>query len=138
MESLARFYFSIEYQKGRDNAATDALSCVTLKLDAVTVKSILDGVTVGMTKRADAHHLAVAAADKEIHIQVQETAMLARAAKVCVDLYVTNWVTAQLEDPILKTVIKWISNCKVQDLKHLLGKTQTLKKGKLSLVSERS
>ena len=65
VESLARFNFSIEYQKGRDSTATDALSCVTSKLDAVTVKSILDGVTIGMTERADAHHPMVADADKK-------------------------------------------------------------------------
>ena len=38
-----------------------------------------------------------------------------------VDLHVTNSVADQQEDPILKTVIKWISNWKVQDVKHLLG-----------------
>ena len=53
VESLARFTFNIEYQKRRDNAATDVLSHVTSKLDTVTVKAILDRVTVGMTKRAD-------------------------------------------------------------------------------------
>ena len=67
VESLARFTFSIKYQKGRHNAATDVLSQVTLKLDTVTMKSIPDGVTIGMTKRPDAHHLAVADADEEIH-----------------------------------------------------------------------
>ena len=53
VESLARFTFSIEYQKGWDNAATGTLSWVTLKLDAETMKSILDGVTMGMTERAE-------------------------------------------------------------------------------------
>ena len=38
VESLARFHFSIEYQKGRGNAAADALSHVMTRLDAVTVK----------------------------------------------------------------------------------------------------
>ena len=33
----------------------------------------------------------------------------------------TDWVTTQQEDPIVKTAIEWISNQKVQDLKHLLG-----------------
>ena len=89
-----------------DNAVADALSHVTLKLDAVTVKTILDGVTVGMTNRADVHHLLVADADEEIYKHVQETAILARAAQVCVDLHVTNWVTTQQEDSILKTVIE--------------------------------
>ena len=64
--------FSIEYQKGWDNAAADALSQVTLKLDAETMKSILDGVTVGMMERADAQDPVVAKADEEIHKPVQE------------------------------------------------------------------
>ena len=67
VESLARFTFSIEYQKAWDNAATATLSQVTLKLDAETMKSILDGVTMEMMERADAQDLAVAEADEEIH-----------------------------------------------------------------------
>ena len=63
---------------------------------------------------------AVAEADEEIHKPVQETVILATATQAHVNLHVTDWVTAQQEDPILKTVIKWISNQKVQDLKHLL------------------
>ena len=51
-ESLPRFTFSIEYQKGRDNVSTD-LSQVTSKLDAEIMKSILDGVIVETTERAD-------------------------------------------------------------------------------------
>ena len=96
-----------------DNAAMDALSQVTLKLDAETVKSILDGFTMGTTERADTHDLAVAKADEEIHKPVQETVILARATQACVNLHVTDWVTAQQENPILKTVIEWISNWKV-------------------------
>ena len=101
--------------------ATDALSWVTSKLDAETVKSILDGVTMGKTKRADAQDPVVAEADEEIHKPIQKTAILATAAQAHVNLHVTDWVTAQQEDPILKTVIEWISRQKVQDLKHLLG-----------------
>ena len=59
--------FSIKYQKGCDNVAADAMSWVTLKLNAETVKSILDGVTMGTTRRVDAHDLAVVKADEEIH-----------------------------------------------------------------------
>ena len=111
--------FSIEYKKGQDNAATDALSQVTLKLDAETVKSILDGVTMGITDRADAHDPVVAKAEKNIHKPVQETVTLGQAAHI--DLHVTDWVTTQQEDLILRTMIDWISGQKIQDLKHLLG-----------------
>ena len=66
VESIARFTFSIEHQKGQDNTAADALGQVTLKLDTETVKSILDGVTLGTIGRVDAHDPAVAWADQEI------------------------------------------------------------------------
>ena len=67
VELLVRFTFSLEYQKGWDNMATDAMSQVTLKLDTETVKYILDGVTMGTMERADAQDLVVARADEEIH-----------------------------------------------------------------------
>ena len=101
-ESLAKFTFSIEYQKERDNLAADILSQVTLKLDAEIMKFILEGVTMGMTERMDAQNPAVAKADQHINKPIQETVVLARAAQTCVDLHVTDWMTAQQEDPILK------------------------------------
>ena len=70
VESLVGFSFSIEYQKGWDNAAADSLSWVTLKLDVETVKSILDRVTVGTIGGVDAHDPAVAESNEEIHKQV--------------------------------------------------------------------
>ena len=111
--------FSIKYQKGCDNVAADALSHVTLKLNAETVKSILDGVAIGTMERADAHDPAVAQADEEIHKLSQKAVILAQATHIY--LHVTDVVTTEEEDPTLKAVIKQISGQKVQDLKHLLG-----------------
>ena len=110
IELLAQFMFSIEYQRGCYNAAADALSYVTSKLNAETVKSILHWVAMGTSKRADAHGPVVATADESIHKPFQETAIMAQAAHV--DLHVTDWVTAQQEDPTLKTMIEWISDQK--------------------------
>ena len=70
VESLVGFTFSIKYHKGSDNAAAEALSLVTSKLDTETMKSILDRVTMGTIGRVDAHDPAVAEADEEIHKQV--------------------------------------------------------------------
>ena len=116
VESLTVFTFSIKYQKGWNNAATDALSQVTLRLDMETVKSILDGVTVGSAGKADAHNPVVAETDEEIHKQVWEAVLQARTTYMHVSLHVTDWVAAQWEDPVLKTMINWIPNWKVQDL----------------------
>ena len=76
---------------------------------------------MGMTKRVDAQDPAVAEVDEEIYKPAQGTVILARAAQAHINLHLTDLVTAQQEDPILKTMIEWISNQKVQDLKHLQG-----------------
>ena len=80
-------------------------------------KSILDGVTVGTTKRADAHDPAVANADEEIHKPVQRTVILAQAA--CIDLHVTDCKTDQV------------------DLKHLLGDDTNTEKGNTILWEQK-
>ena len=133
VESLTGFTFSIEYQKGQHNAAADALSQVTSRLNTETVKSILDGVTVRLTRRTDAHDLVVAETDKEIHKQVQEAVIHARAAHMHVNLHVTDWVATQWEDPVLKAIINWISKWKVQNMKHLLGNNTNTEEGEAVL-----
>ena len=60
------FTFSIEYHKGWNNAATDALCQVMSKLDAETVKSIQGRITMGTIGRVDAHDQAVPEANEEI------------------------------------------------------------------------
>ena len=129
MESLAGFTFSIKYQKGRVNAVADALSCVTSKLDAEVVKSILDEVTIEAIQWADTYDPVVAEADERIDERVEEIAVQVRATHVYVNLHVTDWVVAQQEDPILKIVMEWISTHKVQDLRHLLGDHTTTEEG---------
>ena len=96
--------------------------------------SILDRVIMGTTERADAHNLAVAKADEEIHKQVQETVILARAAQAHVNLHVTDGVTTQQEDPILKRP-QLSGSLTGKDLKHLLGGDTNTEEGKLSFES---
>ena len=76
------------------------------------MKSILYRVTVGLIERADAHNPVVAETDKEIHKQVWEAAILARASHMHVNMHVTDWVAAPQEDPVLKAMINWIPNWK--------------------------
>ena len=135
--SPAAFTFSIEYQKGWNNKAVDAPSQVTSRLDAETVKSFLDGVTVCSIERVDAHDPVVAETDEEIHKQVQEAAGQARATHTCVNLHVTDWVTAQWEDPLLKVMIDWIPNQKVEDLKHLLEDDANTEEGMTILLEQK-
>ena len=56
------------------------------------LKSILDGVTVGTTGRADVYDPTVAEADERIHQQVEETAVQGCATHTHVNLHVTDWV----------------------------------------------
>ena len=49
---LAKYDFQLEYQKGRDNAAADALSWVTTHLKPEAVQAILDGAAMGASQRA--------------------------------------------------------------------------------------
>ena len=100
-----------------------------MRMDVEAVKSILDGVTMGLTGRADAHDPLVAETDKKIHKQVKEAAVQARAAHMHVNLHVTDWVATQREDPVLKAMTDWIPNPKVQNLKHLLGDNVNTEEG---------
>ena len=50
VSTLAKYDFWLEYQKGRDNAAADALSRVTTHLPPEAVQAILDGVAIGTSR----------------------------------------------------------------------------------------
>ena len=51
--ALASYEFTLEYQKGSDNTATDALSPVPVRHDKDTVQLLLEGVVTGTTERGD-------------------------------------------------------------------------------------
>ena len=50
VSTLAKYNFRLEYQKGRDNAAADALSRVTTHLPPEAVQTILDGAAIGTSQ----------------------------------------------------------------------------------------
>ena len=51
---LASFQFELEYQKGTNNGATDALSWVSISHSWETIQSLLEGVIVAATDRGEA------------------------------------------------------------------------------------
>ena len=55
--TLASFEFTLEYQKGVENGAADALSQTPISQDHVTVRSLLEGAIIGAAdhKEADAN-----------------------------------------------------------------------------------
>ena len=50
VSALAKYDFWLEYQKGQDNAAADALSWVTTCLQPEAVQAILDGAAIGASQ----------------------------------------------------------------------------------------
>ena len=50
VNALAKYDFSLEYQKGRDNAMANTLSHITTCLPAEAVQAVLDGAAVGMSQ----------------------------------------------------------------------------------------
>ena len=51
---LASFQFKLEYQKGADNGATDALSWVPISHSWETIQSLLEEAIVGVADRGEA------------------------------------------------------------------------------------
>ena len=54
VSALASFQFELEYQKGADNGATDALSWGPISHSWETVQSLLGGMIIGVANRGEA------------------------------------------------------------------------------------
>ena len=78
----------------------DVLSQITTHLTPEAMQSILDGVTLGATQRAEGDEPAMVEGDHKIEKEVRVTAW-----QVLVEMHVTNWATAQREDPELDAVL---------------------------------
>ena len=124
--ALVRFNFQLEYQKGWDNTVVDALSWITTCLVPEAVQSILDGVTLGMAHRAEGHDPSVVEGDHNVEKEVH-----AAAGQVQVKMHMTNWATAQKEDPVLKAVLDWLGVQKKTDLRTFLGEHASSKEGQM-------
>ena len=100
---LVKFNFWLEYQKGRDNTVADVLSWIITLLGPEAIQSILDGATLGATQRAEGEDPAIVEGDQEKEKEVQVT-----AGQVLVEMHVTDWATAQREDPELDAVLQLV------------------------------
>ena len=97
---LASFEFTLEYQKGADNRAADALSWVHIHHDHKTVQSLLEGTIMGATDRGEAE------ASKELlceHVRLMNEAHV-QAAKLA-PMHIVDWGEAQKADAVLATCI---------------------------------
>ena len=124
MGALVKFDFWLEYQKGRDNTVANMLSQIPTCLIPDTVQSILHGITLGATQRAEEDDPAVIKHDHNIEKEVCVT-----AGQVLVEMHVTDWAAAQREDPVLDAVLHWLEAKKKTDLRTLLGEHASSEEG---------
>ena len=126
--ALVTLNFQLEYQKGHDNTVADLLRWVTTHLDPNTVRSILDGVTLGAAHQAHVHNPTVVEGDHGLEQEICVTAGCA-----LVQMQVTDWTEAQREDPVLSAVLDWLEVQKKTDLKALLAGNASSEEGQLIL-----
>ena len=93
---LVSFEFTLEYQKGADNGAADALSWVPVCRNHEMVKSLLEGALVGAPDRGEAE------ASEELlceHVRLENKACL-KVAKLA-PMHIVDWGEAQEADATL-------------------------------------
>ena len=124
VSALAKYDFQLEYQKGRDNAAADALSWVTTHLQPEAVQAILDGAAIGASQQAERESPAIIENNQWLEQEVHVT-----AGWVLVEMHETDWAAAQREDPELDAVLQWLGSRKKADLRTLLRECIMSKEG---------
>ena len=88
------------------------------------MQSILDGVTLGATQRAEGDDPAMVEGDHNIEKEVFVT-----TGPVLIEMHVTNWTAAQREDPELDAVLHWLEAKNKIDLGTLLGELASSEEG---------
>ena len=126
VSALAKYDFRLEYQKGWDNAAADALSWVTTHLPPEAIQAVLDGATVGAFQWAERDRPAIIENEQHLEQEVQVA-----TGRVVVEMHITDWAAAQKEDPELDAVLQWLGSRKKADLRMLLGQCIMSKEGQM-------
>ena len=99
--SKVQLPFGVPERMGQHVA--DVLSQITTCLSLEAMQSILDGVALGATHRAEGYDAAVHEGDCGIEKVVCVT-------KVCmlVEMHMADWAKTQREDPVLNAVLNWL------------------------------
>ena len=126
VSALAKYDFQLEYQKRRDNAAADALSQVTTRLQPEAVQAILDGAAIGASQQVEKESPAIIKNNKCLEQEVHVA-----AGRVLVEMHVTDWAVAQKEDPELDAVLQWLGSRKKANLRILLGECIMSEEGQM-------
>ena len=123
----------VRIPKGHGNTVANVLSQVTTWLDSETMKSILNGVTLGTAHWAEIHDPAMVEGDQCLEQEVWVT-----AGHPLVEMHVTDWANAQREDPVLSAVLDWLKAQKQTNLKTLLAEHASSEEGKLVLWNQQN
>ena len=103
MGALASFQFELEYRKGTDNGAVDALSQIPISHCRETLQSLLEGAIVGVADRGEA---------KASEKLLKEHESLSQEARVQVaklkPMYIVDWEETQEADAALAACCKWL------------------------------
>ena len=101
--ALASFQFELEYQKGADNGAADALSRVPINHSQQTVQSLLEGAIVGASDRGEAK------ANEGLLEEHERLSQEAQVEAVKLELmHIVDWEQAQEADVALAACRKWL------------------------------
>ena len=103
MGGLASFQFKLEYQKGADNGAMDALSRVPISHSRETIQSLLEGVIVEAADRGKAK------ASEELLKEHEHLSQEVRVKVVKLEpMHIVDWEEAQEADAALAVCHKWL------------------------------
>ena len=105
--ALVSYEFTLEYQKGSDNAATDALSHVPVRHNKDMVRLLLEGVATTPAERGEVL-ISWPLRVEHNHLGEESRACALKLAP----MHMTNWEEAQSEEAWLDTCHKWMSTKK--------------------------
>ena len=98
------------------------------RLGPDTVRSILNGVVIGAVHWAEVYDPNIVEGDLSLEQEVCVTSGCA-----LIQMHVTDWAKAQMEDPMLSAVLGWLKAQKKTDLKALLAEHASSEEGQLIL-----
>ena len=104
---LVSFEFTLEYQKGADNGAADALSQVPIHHNRETVCSLLEGANIGAVDQSEVEANAELLCE-HVHLEDEVRVQVAKLAP----MHVVDWEEAQEADTVLPACRKWLKACK--------------------------
>ena len=101
--TLASFQFELEYQKGANNGAADALSQVPITHSWETIQSLLEGAIVGVANQGEVRASEELLGEHE-HLSWEVRVQAAKLAP----MHIVDWAEAQEADATLAACHKWL------------------------------